>query len=142
MKKTSRRLLAIGAILAVTAIASPQIAQVIKLLGVGAAIRQFGGDINKGLNDLVKHKDTQIASTKVVPIVTISLNQRRAIGAAQVMGERSLVTKVKAVAQLEQNFFGREIKIRALVPVSDENILAGIKRVEGVGVSGIVDLNL
>ncbi len=50
--------------------------------------------------------------------------------------------KVKAVAQLEQDLFGREIKIRAMIPVSSDNVVNNIRKVDGVAVSGIVDLKL
>ena len=54
------------------------------------------------------------------------------------------VDKVKAVASPQAELLGREIKVRALIPVNDINIKdpKNIKRVAGVGVSGIVDLKL
>jgi len=54
------------------------------------------------------------------------------------------VSKVQAVAAPEAELFGREIKIRALIPVASTNItdLKSIRAVDGVGVSGVVDLKL
>jgi hypothetical protein len=130
--------------LAVTAIGAGQIREAIKIIGVGAAVKQFGPEINRQLNKLTGHTDTQAKYTRVVPIITVGLNTRGAIGAAQVMGSRTQVMKVQAVAQPEVDLFGREIKIRALIPVDSLEITdpKKIKAVDGVGVSGIVDLKL
>jgi hypothetical protein len=143
----NKRIIRIGVILVVmstlTALAAPQIKQIIKIAGVGAAVKQFGPDINKAINGLTGRKDTPSSFTKTVPIITIGLNTRGAIGAAQVMGAKKNVEKVQAVAQVEGNLLG-EIKVRALVPVDSIDITKAkdIKPVDGVGVSGIVDLRL
>lgn len=142
--RRSTRILVAFAALAVTAIAAAQIMEAIKIIGVGAAVKQFGPQINREFNKMTGHKDTDRSFTKVVPIITVGLNTRGAIGAAQVMGSRSNVQKVQAVAAPEVDLFGREIKIRALIPVSSTNITdpKKISAVDGVGVSGIVDLKL
>lgn len=143
MKASSKKfLVAVGGVVALTALAVGQIdiRSIIKVVGVGAAIQRFGGDINRAINKLGSHRDTAVSTTKVVPI--LSLGSRGAIGAAQVMGPRDRVNQVKAVAQLDQDLFGKEIKIRAMIPVSSQNIVNNIRRVEGVGISGIVDLKL
>lgn len=141
----ARRVAAVVAFaIAVTAIGAGQIREAIKIIGVGAAVKQFGPEINRQLNKLTGHTDTQAKYTRVVPIITVGLNTRGAIGAAQIMGSRTQVMKVQAVAQPEVDLFGREIKIRALIPVDSLNIADAkkIKAVDGVGVSGIVDLKL
>ncbi|MBS1716929.1 MAG: hypothetical protein JSS72_04265 [Armatimonadetes bacterium] len=125
--------------LVIGATAGSQVKQVLKILGIGAVVKQFGPDINREINKLTKHSDTASSSTRVVPILRITINDRTAIGAAQIMGPKSKVDQVKAVAAPEGVFFG-EITIRGLIPVSDENVLKGIKKVDGVAVSGIVDL--
>lgn len=122
--------------------ASGQVREVLKVLGVGAAVKQFGPQINSAINGLTKHKDTSQATTKVVPILSIGIGKSSAVGAAQVTGPKDKVAQVEAVAQPEMDLFGKEIRIRALVPVSSKDVTAGLKRVEGVGVSGIVDLKL
>ena len=127
------------ATLGVVSIGATQGRQILKLLGIGAAVQKFGPEINRGMNKLASHKDTSSSWTKVVPI--ISVGSRKAIGAAQVIGPKSKVEGVKAVAQLDQDLFGREVKIRALIPVESEG-LSNIRRVENVGVSGIVDFKL
>ena len=144
MKLNRRLVFVAGSVLALGAIGASQIKQIIKIVGVGAAVKQFGGDINKSLNNLTGHKDTASISTKVVPIISAGINSRQAIGAAQVMGPKRLIDQVEAVAQIDQDILGKEIKIRAMIPVSTAEIkdLSNIKRVEGVGVSGTVDLKL
>lgn len=128
-------------VLAVSALAAPQIKQVIKILGVGAAVKQFSPQINKEINKLAKHTDTPLLSTKVVPILSMGLNTTGTIGAAQVTGPKRLIDKVQAVAEPQAKLFG-EITITALIPVSSKDVIKDIKKVDGVGVSGIVDLRL
>lgn len=140
MKK--RILITTGAVLALSAIAAPQLKQVIKVVGVTAAVEKFGPDINKAINKLASHTDTDTQFTRVVPIITVGLGKSSAIGAAQVTGVKSKVMTVKAVAQPETDLFGKEIRIRAMIPVSSTDVNKGIKKVEGVGISGIVDLKL
>ncbi len=132
--------LAVGGVLAVSlvTVGVTQIKEVIKVLGVGAAVKQFAPEINRQFNKLTKHTDTPTKTTKVVPI--IALGSRGAIGAAQVTGPKASVNKVEAVASPEIKLFG-EILIRALIPVSSKNV-SDIKTVDGVGVTGIVDIRL
>jgi hypothetical protein len=144
MKRNAFRLAVFGAVLlASVAMAAPQIKQVIKVLGVGAAVKQFGPDINREFNKLTGHKDTNASFTKVVPIITVGVHARGAIGAAQVMGTKANVQKVQAVASPELSMFG-EINLRAMIPIDSMNVAdpKSIKAVDGVGVSGIVDLRL
>jgi hypothetical protein len=142
MKINRKLALSLAGVLVLSAVGATQIRQVIKLIGVGAAVKQFGPEINRGINRLTSHRDTYDMTTKVVPIISGGINSRNAIGAAQVMGPRDKVDEVQAVAQLDQDLFGREVKIRAMIPISSREIVKDIKRVEGVGVSGIVDLKL
>lgn len=125
------------------ALGTGQLKQAIKIIGVGAAVTQFGPEMNRQLNKITGHTDTESKFTRVVPIITVGLNTRGAIGAAQVMGSKKQVQKVKAVAQPEVDLFG-EVKLRAMIPVSDVDVTdpKKIKAVDGVGVSGVVDLKL
>ncbi len=72
MKTPSQRklALAVGFVLALTAIGGAQFKQILKIIGVGAAVSHFGPDINKAVNSLTKHKDTLAYATKVVPIIS------------------------------------------------------------------------
>lgn len=142
MKFNKRFAVVTAGILALTAIGMPQIRQVIKVVGVGAAVQQFGPDMNKALNRLTKHTDTNARYTKVVPILSIGLGKSSAIGAAQVMGPKSLVEKVKSVISPETELFGKEIRLRALIPSSNKTVTDKFETVDGVGVSGIVDLKI
>ncbi|MBS1704431.1 MAG: hypothetical protein JST40_01045 [Armatimonadetes bacterium] len=142
MTKRNRWIAVTAAVLLMTAIATPQIKEAIKIIGVGAAVDQFGPELDRQLNKLVKHTKTEKEWTKVVPILTVGIGKSSAIGAAQVTGTKKLVDSVEAVAAPEVDLFGKEIRIRGMIPVSDKNVLKGIKRVSGVGVSGIVDLKL
>lgn len=127
---------------ALVAVGATQIRQAIKIIGVAAAVKQFGPDINRAINKLSNHKDTALQTTKVVPILTVGIGKSNAIGAAQVTGAKSIVETVEAVAAPETELFGKEIRIRAMIPVSSKDVSKGIKKVDGVGVSGIVDLKL
>lgn len=142
-KPTMRFVLCLALCVGMVGAATPQIREILKVLGVGAVVQRFGGDINKAINGLTGHKDTNSSFTKVVPIISVGINTRRAIGAAQVMGTKTNVSKVKAVAAPEGELFG-EVRIRALIPIATENPLdsKNLKAVDGVGVSGIVDLEL
>jgi hypothetical protein len=139
MNNKKRAFLVAAGVLGLTAIGATQVGQLLKIVGIGAVVQKFGPDINKAMNKLGTHDDTSTSWTKVVPI--LSVGSRRAIGAAQVMGPRSKVETVKAVAQLDQDLFGREVKIRAMIPIDSEG-LSNIHRVEDVGVSGVVDFKV
>ncbi|MBS1707132.1 MAG: hypothetical protein JSS65_00260 [Armatimonadetes bacterium] len=143
-RKNLVRTALVGTILFVTGVAGAgQIKQAIKIIGVAAVVDRFGGDINKELNKLTGHEDTSKSYTKVVPILTVGLRSRGAIGAAQVMGSKANVEKVRAVASPEIEFLG-EVHIRALIPISTTDVTDAkkLKVVDGVGVSGIVDLKV
>jgi hypothetical protein len=132
------------AALGIAAFAVSQLREAIKIIGVTAAVRQFGPEMNRALNRMIKHTDTSDDFTKVVPIVTIGIRSRGAIGAAQIRGARRNVEEVRAVAAPETQIFGREIMIRALIPISTDrpDSIENLKPVQGVGVSGIIDLKL
>ena len=143
MKTIHKKIVAFGLCgVMLTSVAMPQIKQIIKVVGVGAAVRQFNKDINRAINKLANRSDTAERMTKVVPILTVGIGKSNAIGAAQVTGPKKLVDTVEAVAAPETELFGKEIRIRAMIPVSSGDLGKGIKAVDGVGVSGIVDLKL
>jgi hypothetical protein len=145
MSHWKRNLVLALAVLAVVGVTTGQLRQAIKIVGVGAAVKQFGPDINRAFNRLTNHRDTDDKYTKVVPILTVGVvGSKGAIGAAQVMGAKKNVEKVQAVASPEADLFGREFRLRALIPISSMNVgnPKEIQAVAGVGVSGIVDLKL
>ncbi len=110
-------------------------------IAVGVLVDSYGKEINSFLNHLLKQNSLDTAAaTKVV--IIISLGDGKEIGMAQVTGDKENVDRVKAVLQLESNkTFGTPLRLRGLVPV-DKKSAQGANRVEGVGVSAIVDVRL
>lgn len=114
---------------------------VIKVGGIGWAVKTYGKQINSFLNTTLAQKNARVVdNTKVVPIV--SLGNGGHIGAAQVMGPASELDKVKAVGQGELNIGGQEFRINGLFPINTTNPLKGVKRIQGVGVSAIIDFRI
>lgn len=112
----------------------------VKIGGVALAVDQFGDDINKTINKLMNNNDVSTnAATKVVIIVSPVGNKH--IGAAQVVGPKEAVEKVGAVAQLETSFMDKMFRIKAMVPIEGKDA-TDLKRVEGVGVSAVIDIKL
>lgn len=134
-------LLSLAAILAVGTVGYTQLDKIIKVGGVVAVVNTFGKDINKAINKLSGHTDNDKSMTKVVTILSVGVNQSSAIGAAQVMGPKSQLDKVVAVAQPEASLMGT-VRVKALLPVSSKDVLKGIRIVEGVSVTGLVDIKL
>jgi len=139
--KFNRKLgFALAAILLIAAVATPQLDKIVKVGGAVAVVSAFGKQMNTGIDKLWNRKANPKVKTKVVVILTVGLGTSSAVGAAQVMGPPALVDKVVAVAQPQTTIAG--FKIRALIPVSSKNVLSNIRVVDGVGVSGIVDIRL
>lgn len=132
--------LLLGGVLLVSALAAPQIREIIKVGGVIAIVNTFGKDIDKQFNRLWNRDKTWRVSTKVVPILSVG-NKGKAIGIAQVQGPKVDVDKVVAIAQPEFTFLG-ELRLRAMIPVSSKNVVENIRAVPNVGVSGIIDIRL
>ncbi|MCF4150695.1 hypothetical protein L2W58_02675 [Dethiosulfovibrio sp. F2B] len=107
----------------------------------GFVIDKVAGPINDFINTVTFNKGAKVEGhTKVVPIVSLGSGTR--IGAAQVAGpKKDGVSRVKAVASLETSFQGR-FRIKILVPVDSVNPLQRFVRVQGVGVSAIIDYKL
>lgn len=133
--------LVLGALLVLGSVVGyTQLDKVLKAGGIALIVDRLGGDMDRALNRLTNTKPDANFATKVVPI--ISAGNGAYIGAAQVMGKPDLVRKVQAVAQIEGDFMGRDVRLRALIPISTKNPQRSIDRVEGVGVSGIIDIRL
>ncbi len=121
--------------------AGAQLGGLIKGGLIVVAVDKFGGQINNAINSLMgsRHVAYQ-GATKVVPI--LSLGKGGYAGAVQVAGPKYAVDKVKAVVQLETDFHGLGgVRLRALIPVSTKSA-TNIRRVNGVGVSAIIDFKL
>jgi hypothetical protein len=112
----------------------------VKIVGINALVERFDDDIDDAINNLMDNNRVGVGSaTKVVVIVSAIGNKH--IGAAQVVGPASAVNKVKAVIQLETSFNDKMFRIKALVP-ADSKDPTKFDRVEGVGVSAIVDVKI
>jgi hypothetical protein len=120
--------------------ASAQFGKILKGGGVAFVVTKFGPDINRFLNKLThtSSDDPQFA-TKVVPVLSVGTGGYA--GAVQVAGPRNEVEKVQAVAQFEGNFSGLGLRVRGLVPIATKSV-TNIRRVPGVGVSGLLDIKL
>ncbi len=108
----------------------------LKIFGIAYVVKQFGGQINSLINDvLAQHSAETAGQTKVVPIVRIG-EGGVAVGAAQVMGPAQQVEKVSAVAEVEWKP-GNVLRARGLLPITNVKITdpTKIKGVGGVGVS-------
>jgi hypothetical protein len=135
-----RRVVAGVVLMALSVLALAQLGDLIKVVGIGAAVDRFGPDINRAVNRLQGFSDTEAMMTKVVPILSVGKGTH--IGAAQVMGPPAQVQKVKAVAQLEGDFAGKVVRIKALIPIESRDVVRDIKRVPGVGVSAVIDIKV
>ncbi|MCX7925471.1 MAG: hypothetical protein N2554_06650 [Fimbriimonadales bacterium] len=139
--KNQLRAFGLGVLLTLGCVAGyAQLDRILKAGGIALLVDRLGGDIDRAINRLTNTKPDQNFTTKVVPI--ISAGNGAYIGAAQVMGKPEAVRKVQAVAQIEGDFMGREVRLRALIPISTKNPQRSINRVEGVGVSGIIDIKI
>ncbi|SJZ32493.1 hypothetical protein [Selenihalanaerobacter shriftii] len=115
--------------------------QFLKLFGVGFVVDKFAKPLNSFINTLTLNNGVQIKNaTKVVPIVTVGSGSY--VGAVQVSGPSEQVAKVKAVAQLEGDFKDGSFRIKALVPVNTKNPLNQIDRIEGVGITALIDIGI
>jgi hypothetical protein len=132
----------IGAALALTlaTAASAQLGTILKGGGIALLISKFGPEINKAINSVTKTpNDDPEYGTKVVPVISVGTGKQA--GAVQIMGPRSAVNKVQAVAQFETSFRPLGVRLRGLVPISTKSI-KDIRRVPGVGISGLIDVKI
>ena len=113
---------------------------IIGAVGGGFLVSAIAGPMNDFINTITLNRNIGVTeSTKVVPILSVGTGT--AIGAAQVSGPESAVRRTKAVGQIEAEYQGR-LRVRILVPMDSSNPLQGIRRVQGVGVSAIIDYRL
>ncbi|MCS7252498.1 MAG: hypothetical protein RMK18_04120 [Armatimonadota bacterium] len=118
-----------------------QLGRVIKGAAIVFIVKQFGKQINDGINAvLLNRKWEHRKATKVVPI--FSIGSGAYVGAAQVIGDEERVKEVEAVAQIEVNLPG-EARAKVLIPVDRVSLnITEIKRVYDVGVSAVIDIKL
>ncbi len=143
MKKTLLIAMLLVSMLTITAIPVSQaigFGDILKVGGVGFLIDKFSSQLNSFINQLTfKQGAGNEYATKVVPI--LSVGTQGYIGAAQVTGSQELVDRTKAVLQIEGNFSGSTFRVKALVPIDSVNP-TNFSRVQGVGVSAIIDIKI
>lgn len=149
VKRPFRRFVAVF-LSAITILCSPFSASAIDLgdilkkgalvVGGGAVVTAIAGPINDFINTVTFNKGAKFQGhTKVVPIVSFGSGTH--IGAAQVGAQsKSAVESTQAVAQLEADFKGVRAKI--LVPIDSLNPVKRFRRVQGVGVTAIIDVKI
>lgn len=109
--------------------------------GIGYAVSHFGNQINDFINKLLAQNGLEWeGTTKVVPILSLGSGAR--VGAAQIAGPPELVAKVKAVAQVEVRI--GDLNGNAMIPIGSTNVddEKKLDRIEGVGLSALVDFKL
>lgn len=121
--------------------AAVDLKDILGVVGGGALVSAISGPLNDFINTVTFNKGAKVEGhTKVVPIVSLGTGTR--IGAAQVAGPKGdAVEQTKAVAQIETEFKDR-IRVKILVPIDSENPLQRFRRVQGVGVSAVIDYKL
>ena len=109
-----------------------------KTVVVAGVIRKFATDLNNFVNGVTLNQGVpDQMHTKVVPL--FSFGEKTAIGGAQVSGPREQVDQVQAVFQIQDDFQRGRFRVNALVPTTSSTKL---KRVQGVGVTAIVDYHV
>jgi hypothetical protein len=110
------------------------------IVGGGAIVKAIAGPVDEFINTVTFNKGAKYQGyTKVVPIV--SMGDGAHIGAAQVGGtSKASVESTQAVGQLEAYFKG--IRVKILIPIDSLNPLQQFRRVQGVGVTAIIDVKI
>lgn len=111
---------------------------VIRGAAVLIAVKNFGKEINKGLNALTFNIGSGY-TTKVVPMA--SFGEKAYLGAAQISGSTSTTQKVNALWQYEGLFDHGRYRVKIMVPTNSYNPLE-MRRVDGAGLSALVDIAL
>jgi len=143
MKKRIMVGLLVLCMLSVTAIPTTQaigLGSILKVGVMGIVIDKFATPLNDFINKLMnKHDAGTDYATKVVPILTLGTGGY--VGAAQVTGPQDLIERTEAVIQIEGNFNGNQFRIKGLIPIDSKNP-TNFSRVQGVGVSAIIDIRI
>ena len=112
----------------------------VKIGGINLLLNKYGNSVNSAINSLMMKKGAGTDyATKVVPI--LSVGGSGYIGAAQVVGPAEQIDKVEAVGQLEFSVNDQLFRIKGLIPMDSKNPTS-FSRVQGVGVSAVIDLRL
>lgn len=116
------------------------VGDVLRALAIGYGVKASSKPINDFINEVTANKGLPVgATTKVVPILTVG--EKAYIGAAQVAGSSSQVSKVEAIFQLYAAFDNDKYRIMLLFPNGDINPL-NFKRISGVGLTALADVSI
>ena len=109
------------------------------IVGGGALVKALAEPLDF-INTVTFNRNAKFQGyTKVVPIVSIGDGTH--IGAAQVGGQvKSAVERTQAAAQLEAEFKG--VRVRILIPIDSINPIERFNRVQGVGVTAMIDADI
>lgn len=149
LTKNMKRVLAALMICAVLGVSVPaaraiDIGDILKKGAIGVAagwlVTAISPQMNDFINTITFNKGVKYEGyTKVVPIVSLGDGTR--IGAAQVGATtQDALNNTKAVAQIEGNF--KSVHATALIPIDSTNPLQRFRRVKGVGVTAIINVQL
>jgi hypothetical protein len=112
----------------------------VKTVTVGAVVNAVSGPADDALNTMLANRHLPPGvETKVVPV--LSVGEKGYVGAVQVAGSKTLVSKTKAVLQLETSWSNKQYRIKLFMPVDSVNPLSA-GRVRGLGVSALIDTAL
>lgn len=100
------------------------------------AIKNLGSQVNSTLNTLTLNPGY---STKVVPYG--SFGEKTFLGGAQVSASAASIGSVNAVWVYEDLISGGQFRVKIVVPTTSSNPLK-MKRVDGAGVTAIIDMAL
>lgn len=146
MKKVLTALFAVAMLVCLSAASlhsiklGDKLGKVLKGAGIAVITVALADQLNDAINAITFNKGIPPeAETKVVPIIAIGSGTR--VGAAQVSGPKELVNKTKVVVQIETKATKKNLDIEIFVPSDSMNPLK-FNRVEGVGVSALIDLRL
>jgi hypothetical protein len=116
------------------------VGKVIKGGAIVLATNALADPINKAINTVTLNKGMpNHASTKVVPVIAVGSGTR--VGFVQVSGPKNLVAKTKAVIQIETKLTVKNLSVEIFIPSDSANPLK-FNRVEGIGISALVDYRL
>ena len=144
IKRNTCAILIAISILANAGTASASIRDILKdgaiIIGGGAVVAALSKQIDDFINTITFNRGAKFDGfTKVVPILSLGNGTR--IGAAQIgANSQDAMERTQAVAQLEVGFQG--IGVRILIPIDSLNPTQQFKRVQGVGVTAIIDVKI
>ena len=111
----------------------------LKGLAIAVLVDKNANGINRAINSTLGGRNlAPNTDTKVVPI--LSVGQGGYVGAAQVAGPTDTLNQVRAVLQVEGRL-GGSFRFNGLVPVNSRS-LTNVSRVNGTGVSAVIDVKL